>query len=92
MVQHGLHGRLLFCLSCQEVHPFKRTLPRQQNMNVRWFNLPQNGMMSHESKEGSSLCFQHPDAKGLPSVKVLPFFLPVERAGGKKGKVRTGKT
>ena len=46
MVQHGLLGRLLFCLSCQEVHPFKRTLPRQQNMNVRWFNLPQNGMMS----------------------------------------------
>ena len=46
MVQHGLLGRLLFCLSCQEVHLFKRTLPRQQNMNVRWFNLPQNGMMS----------------------------------------------
>ena len=46
MVQHGLLGRLLFCLSCQEVHPFKRTLPRQQNMSVRWFNLPQNGMMS----------------------------------------------
>ena len=46
MVQYGLLGRLLFCLSCQEVHPFKRTLPRQQNMNVRWFNLPQNGMMS----------------------------------------------
>ena len=46
MVQHGLLGCLLFCLSCQEVHPFKRTLPRQQNMNVRWFNLPQNGMMS----------------------------------------------
>ena len=29
MVQHGLLGRLLFCLSCQEVHPFKRTLPQQ---------------------------------------------------------------
>ena len=51
MVQHGLLGRLLFCLSCQEVHPFKRTLPRQQNMNVRWFNLPQNGMMSQGWKQ-----------------------------------------